>query len=364
MGDDGRRMRIKKLILRAAVLALIVVISLPFLESFAQIYLGASIFSPSWFFPEVRWWVYERLLLNRRASTILNALNNYYRDKGVYPPYVFGSTPEELDKYMIVDPLLEGGYLRAYPRRFIPGDSPSWAFKGLEPPPGGNHWMVNLASAPNDPLVQYLRRQAEKRMMELTGFDLEGNFQKVTEAPHPYYLRDHFGNDVEAGVEGWISLLKKDRFFLAGGVPLSYRDKLARELRWLPSITPIYARHWLLGYQVYADGSYVVLHLAELLHDGRGSESMLGHFGYQRGDYFGLDEKSCWLWFYGVRSPVLGREVKYPGSNTPTNAMVLYGLDIVDTANGQIRPDGIADGIVLVYKLREGKVIEVVKKYD
>ncbi|OPX21496.1 MAG: hypothetical protein B1H03_06495, partial [Planctomycetales bacterium 4484_113] len=73
-----------------------------------------------------------------------------------------------------------------------------------------------------------------------------------------------------------------------------------------------------------------------------------GQFGYQRGDFIEAIDgtaKDAWLWFYGNLS--VGHSLEE-----------IPGLDLVDNDDGLIQPDGIPDGIVVLYKLKEGKVIE------
>ncbi len=42
----------------------------------------------------------------------------------------------------------------------------------------------------------------------------------------------------------------------------------------------------------------------------------------------------------------------------------LYWLDILNAETGQLTPDGILDGIVPLYKLKDGKVVEKVSAKD
>ena len=38
----------------------------------------------------------------------------------------------------------------------------------------------------------------------------------------------------------------------------------------------------------------------------------------------------------------------------------LWGLDLLNASTGELTPDGLGDGISVLYKLRDGEVIEVI----
>ncbi len=113
------------------------------------------------------------------------------------------------------------------------------------------------------------------------------------------------------------------------------------------------------GLNVFPDGVWVLLVAAGIC----GSQwplAIFGHFGFQRGDYIEAIEvapQEAWLWFY-ASGPL------YEVDRISGVKEKLFGLDILETLNGEIRPDGAPDGIILLLKLKEGKVIELVKKYD
>ena len=130
-------------------------------------------------------------------------------------------------------------------------------------------------------------------------------------------------------------------------------------------------------------------------------------FGYQRGEWLSLGEKECWLWLYGHLAlseafdpaPETLAEVKQllatylPEINEIIaekkeyceqhgldpqehlglpdtlftdyyNPFVIHearGLDLLNAETGELVPDGIPDGICLLYKLRDGEVVEVMR---
>ncbi len=95
-------------------------------------------------------------------------------------------------------------------------------------------------------------------------------------------------------------------------------------------------------------------------------------FGYQRGEWLGRDEQSCWLWLYGSNI--------WPEQNNPIpplysnwQAMEYYdlfrdfhefgprGFDLLNDQTGELIPDGKRDGICLLYKLVDGELAEVIR---
>ncbi|MCD6283461.1 hypothetical protein J7J84_07705 [bacterium] len=75
-----------------------------------------------------------------------------------------------------------------------------------------------------------------------------------------------------------------------------------------------------------------------------------GNFGYVRGEHMGGDEKSAFLWMYGMRDPLA------PGRHR--------GLDVLNAETGELVPDGIPDGICILYELRDGEVVNVTRAED
>ncbi len=63
------------------------------------------------------------------------------------------------------------------------------------------------------------------------------------------------------------------------------------------------------------------------------------------------DKKTAFLWIYGRPS-------------SPINDLrteVLGGLDVLNAETGDLKPDGIPDGVALKLELREGQVVNITK---
>lgn len=95
-------------------------------------------------------------------------------------------------------------------------------------------------------------------------------------------------------------------------------------------------------------------------------------FGYQRGEWLGRTEQEAWLWFYGSNIwPERNNPIPWNASNW--QAMEYYdlfrdfsefgrlGFDLLNDETGELVPDGKRDGICLLYKLKDGKLAEVLR---
>jgi len=80
-------------------------------------------------------------------------------------------------------------------------------------------------------------------------------------------------------------------------------------------------------------------------------------FGYQAGQFMGMDESACCLWMYHPPAVNTITELYGPRSRE------LCGLDAVSCYCEPV-PDGIPDGICWFFKLQNGEVVEVVQATD
>lgn len=262
--------------------------------------------------------LYSRpVTLERQAKTLVQSLDRYFADKGEYPPYLFGGNESDMMlEHGSRDPLLEGGYISAYAEFPVFIYSSGAAISPSKREPRGFDKIRNVVSTPHDGLVVY--------------------FRNILRSKHLQY-KPHTNTEVP----------DLPRFFCCGGHKGPRRTSYfgpgqERITEYYISAT-VPAAFSQLQTSSYVDFSFTAYRVS-------------GHFGYQRGDTIealeGGTPQEAWLWFYGF-GPTYGEK-----------AEDLPGLDLVDNANGLIQPDGIPDGIVLLHKLKEGKVIEVVKKYD
>jgi hypothetical protein len=106
------------------------------------------------------------------------------------------------------------------------------------------------------------------------------------------------------------------------------------------------------------------------------SKQSLPYFGYQRGEWFDANERECWLWLYG--SNLWPETVAYDRTEHTqysdweqkaskelwrgfADGYGPQGLDLLNAATGELEPDGIPDGICLLYKLKDGEVVEIIR---
>lgn len=262
---------------------------------------------------------------------LVDALNKYYVNYGEYPPYLLGGLAEEFD---LADPLIESGILRSYPKV----QKSRIGLRFTKP-------IENVVSSPNDPYVKLLRNKYKDKAIAEAMRLMEGQSETL--------LRFRWETDDKVSeIERAFNM---ERFLCGGGVE---------------SLLPNGDKGHKQGLEVR--GEYVVIPETYQFVDGVGRAIRLtemnldlmfftvgSEFGYQRGEFLSEDKRSCWLWFY-ADEPQLQNYLGEPDKPS----IWVVGLDLVDTDDGLIQPDGIPDGIVLLYKLKEGEVIEVVKKYD
>ncbi|MCD6283458.1 hypothetical protein J7J84_07690 [bacterium] len=267
--------------------------------------------------------------LARQATVLVAALNDYYRVHSEYPPYLLGGNPtKEWEETGFHDPLLDCGFLKSYPESSAYEWSPLTMSK-VEP--RGIRYVRNVVSMPNDPVVEFMRE----------------HFKPMIRYEYKQLLSGQPGSSLAGHETGTQILLRRGileetlestRYFCAGGVD---------RLEWYRNGEASLQIH-ALKYTVFMLISKFSGELYFL------ADNPDGQFGYQRGDFIESIEgtaKEAWLWFYGFVSD----------GDSPEE---MPGLDLVDNDDGLIQPDGIPDGIVVLYKLKEGEVIEVVKKYD
>jgi hypothetical protein len=304
--------------------------------------------------------VWDRTEIGEKLTT---TLGRYYEDHGEYPPYLFGdvnSNPRlhRLDSnpyYLSVnnidtegfipiapDPLVKGGYLRSYPFAMCSPES----LASLSPvsqlnyrfthgcPPRFNRWRCAF-STPGDFIARVKDgRELDLGECQLADWQLR---QRVPVAPESEEPAPVFSS----------------RLFTLGGREFSRgRNTADGELQEsLPlkrcSLHPI---------------DQITI-----------PAETLPFFGYQRGEWFGEQEDSAWLWFYGSNwwSKVIPlsddpdeRYVQQLNLNRPDTSLYNApprGLDLLNAETGELEPDGIPDGICLLYKLKDGEVVEVIR---
>jgi len=260
------------------------------------------------------------------ALALVRALNLYFAEFGEYPPYLLGGLAK---KWKLPDPLIDAGILDEYPLV----EKHRCGLKSKEP-------IENIVSTPNDPYVEFLRKKyKEKALAEAARLEALDRLER-----DPWL---HPKTNVK--VSTVEKAFKMERFLCAGGVRIS-----------VPVTSKGYAEElvWYNTYQ-FSDGVAGALELGAEHFRGSYFSAVDSEFGYQRGEFLGEDNRSCWIWFY-AKEPLRRDYSAEPGRED----VLVIGLDLVDPAEGLIRPDGIPDGVVLLYKLKEGKVVEVVKKYD
>ena len=320
---------------KAGVIIVVVCFVLVLLGTFIY-QIGPPEFWNQWF--RIAW---GKLTASRDQRRLCSALNRYYAAHGEYPPYLLGGEAQELKQHELRDPLLDEAYLRNYPLWVYFMYSPASAAAD----PRGLKRMRNVVSSRDDPLVKYYRELESPYLEGRAASGLDDSDFAHSWQPHRHLWEEGLllraldrarylcGGGVS--IEGWFS-----------GEPNPEDDGYRRRPRAFAYDTSafVYPVLWCL---TWLDGSASVLfpHYNEVS----------GQFGYQRGDFIEAIDgtaKDAWLWFYG-----------FAGWSART-AEQLPGMDLVDNDDGLIQPDGIPDGIVVLYKLKEGKVIEVVKKYD
>jgi hypothetical protein len=292
------------------------------------------------------------------AETIVPALNDYYRDHAEYPPYLFGGpslirrtfehTEKSAGQMPNPDPLLAGGYIDEYPAVWC---DTMWHLVNLRytatDPRGHSHWKCMFSTPDDLPILS-----PESRMVVNGGFEQHG--------------------DNATGVNANCLALELDRYggrYYAFGIEMAEPD-FAQISIWPP------------GQAAYANGD--VENTMEYI---RGD---MPYFGYQRGEWLGDDADSCWLWLYGYTSWAdkcrnlpsnikqarkLLLDEEFAATHSPTFGPIPHfcwdtfelepkGLDLLDAGCGLLKPDGIPDYICLLYKLRDGEIVEVVRAED
>jgi len=282
------------------------------------------------------------------AKNIACALNAYYRDNGEYPEFLVGGAtrlkwgsagsasveagptgkiPEENP-----DPLLVNGYLRNYPEhpshvgRMGTAKFKQHGYSELHGDPRGWKAIKNFVSAPNDPLVVGWRAQITWSWK----LELE---KKPKDRPLTAEEAEYF-RQLAKYIEIAESL---PRFLMAGGMDRLWVKEHEEIKQWplrenMPyspfprEVFELYPAYFISGY--YSD--YVV-------------ES----FGYQRGDFMGSTSQEAKLWIYGDDRGLRGQD------------FLPKGLDLVNTLDGIPLPDGIPDGIILLYELKDGKTAKI-----
>lgn len=99
------------------------------------------------------------------------------------------------------------------------------------------------------------------------------------------------------------------------------------------------------------------------------ADAPLNCFGYQRGEWLARSEHEAWLWLYGSNLwPAAHPNPDQAGVQTGADYELFIkfrhhaprGLDLLDAASGELIPDGIPDGICLLYHFKHGALASIV----
>ncbi|MEZ5339481.1 MAG: hypothetical protein R3F46_14625 [bacterium] len=277
------------------------------------------------------------------AYLIITALNSYHDDNDSYPPFLLGGGNDNsiLQQVANQDPLIAGGYLLDYPPYYPEPDycycsNRCWPFDERD----NARWLC-MYSTPGDYFEHGLSQ-----------------LKKAVEDNGDPDFRDVRYDKPEAD----------GRLYALGG---RYHRFASVSSRSNYSFWPgrfVDTEYLLRG----THGPYVPLR-------------NFPFFGYQRGEWLGSNESSAWLWFYGDNRAAANSEFTPNPAGSwewvsciPTkesgmdqgqldrlteiaDSFPLYepqGLDLLNAANGELQPDGIPDGICLLYKLQDGRLVE------
>lgn len=271
---------------------------------------------------------YNQRIAPKQAATLAHALNAYFGDHHEYPPQILGGVALhlKLGSDYVLDPLLEGHYLRKYP-----------AVKSytrnqvaiLDPRKTG---IKNLVSAPYDPVVEWIVREhkpPEPAKPILWNDDEEYQQQRTedyVEAMEQYRER----------LESWEELKEEVAVILvAGGIDSGGHTGS------LYSVVPPAIEQRLNSVLDPVTRQYGRLQLRP--------QGIPVNFGYVRGERMGKDKMSAFLWIYGM---------------PPENYYGHVGLDLLNAETGELVPDGIPDAVLLLYELRDGEVVGVTRAED
>lgn len=259
------------------------------------------------------------------AQELADTVNKYYAKYNEYPPYMLGAWSQELKSE---DPLIAAGLLEEYPYPLSPSPGEGWE---TIPP----ERIRNMVSSPNDPLEKLLRERQLPFALRMAKLHEAGQYP-ISKAGRT--ILPSFSSRQVAEVA------TRKRLLCGGGDPRG-------------------------GTAAYPEGTYSVLSFRDSVPETSSGgfpislHLVTDQFGYQRGDAIEAIEgtpQEAWLWFY-VDSMY---ETNVRNYWRMLDVWGNIGLDLIDLENGLIQPDGIADWIVVLYKLKQGEVAEVVKKYD
>jgi hypothetical protein len=247
---------------------------------------------------------YRKKIAPKHAKRITTALNKYYVKYGYYPAYLFGGSKNEGElSFTGVEWPYDDPLIRAGLLKKYPHYPFGNYHKIVREDPRSILYIRNVLVTSKSPLFEYFIVQYESKIAD----------PRLTSE--------------KKQLEDTVAYLKKGSPFLVPGgsadndkngagyemMPLELR-RISDELLSLPTLPS-------------------------------------GNFGYVRGEEMvglALGDKSAFLWLYADPYP--------HGAH--------LGLDVVNADTGEIKPDGIPDGIVLLYELREGKVVKTTRAED
>jgi len=278
------------------------------------------------------------------AQIVIDALSEYYSDRGEYPPLLYG----DLSASPYAPVIQEGDVLYWLSSLYVGNEQTEEQFTAF----------VNLYEDPliasgylsAYPLAGQIRdcwgRHRWKNIRWRCAVSTPGTF-KIETADGQLISWDDIYEDIAA--RNW----DKGQWWRIAEPQHAYEDVCIGECR-------LYAlAAYDLGSSDSDAGQRKKVPVEYILHPRPVQESMpidsLPYFGYQRGEWLGGNPREAWLWFYGF-SQVESDEIR--GKSMPGYAK---GLDLISYATGELKPDGIPDGICLLYKLKDGAVVEVVR---
>jgi len=302
--------------------------------------------------------------IRKVAKLTLRGLNDYYKANREYPPFLVGgghtvhwpgyairyNPYDEINDFEEVDtpgdpnpdPLIAGGHLHSYPLGiFLPEMLVDVVVPLFYEPRGYVRWRC-MVSTPGDPLEAMWQDTIAEMPTKVRALivDIPPLQGLVIDRAKESKLRK---SKINEAIELYLTSLK--RILALGGRKKERNGE---------------------SYCFYDDGI-------------TGVSSHMTYFGYQRGEWLGKGKTEAWLWFYGnnawyeennrelregdIIGP-LAQETFLFCEKPVQGEKPLQGLDLLNAETGELVPDGIPDGICILYELRDGEVVKVTRAED